>query len=107
MAFPTCLLILGLVLVGFNGHSMKAKAPAVPEAKPDETEHVVSRIDAYRRRHCRDPKIPEVQGACKGLSRTTAWRRIRTSRTQPRNFAVPGFFFALIDVPQFCTTVPL
>jgi hypothetical protein len=79
MAFSTGLLMLGLVLVGFGGHSMKAEAPAVPEAMPDQTEHVVSWVRAYRRRHGRDPKIPEVQGAFKGLSRTTAWRRIRAS----------------------------
>jgi hypothetical protein len=79
MAFSTGLLMLGLVLVGFGGHSVKAEAPAAPEAKPDESEHVVSWVRAYRRRHGRDPRIPEVQGAFKGLSRTTAWRRIRAS----------------------------
>jgi hypothetical protein len=79
MAFSTGLLMLGLVLVGFGGHSVTAEAPAVPETKPDENEHVVSWIKGYRRRHGRDPKIPEVQGAFQGLSRTTAWRRIRTS----------------------------
>src|SRR5262245_21125523 len=79
MAFSTGLLVLGLVLVGFGGHSMKAESPAVPEAAPDGAEHVVSWVREYRRRHGRDPKIPEVQGAFKGLSKTTAWRRIRSS----------------------------
>ena len=79
MAFSTGLLMLGLVLVGFGGHSMKAEAPAVPEATPDETEHVVSWVREFRRRHGRDPKIPEVQGAFKGLAKTTAWRRAKSS----------------------------
>ena len=79
MAFSTGLLMLGLVLVGFGGHSMTAEAPAAPEVKPDETEQVVSWVREYRRRHGRDPKIPEVQGAFNGLSKTTAWRRIRAS----------------------------
>jgi hypothetical protein len=79
MAFSTGLLMLGLVLVGFGGHSMTAEAPAVPETNPDENEQVVSWVREYRRRHGRDPKIPEVRGAFKGLSKTTAWRRIRTS----------------------------
>jgi hypothetical protein len=79
MAFSTGLLLLGLVLVGFGGHSMKAEAPAVPEPMPDGTEHVVSWVREYRRRHGRDPKITQVQGAFRGLSKTTAWRRIRSS----------------------------
>jgi hypothetical protein len=79
MAFSTGLLLLGLVLVGFGGHSVRAASPAVPEAMPDGTEHVVSWVREYRRRHGRDPKITQVQGAFKGLSKTTAWRRIRSS----------------------------
>ena len=40
---------------------------------------VVDWAREYRQRNGRDPKIPEVQGAFKGISRTTAWRRIRSS----------------------------
>jgi hypothetical protein len=79
MAFSTGLLMLGLVLVGFGGHSMKVEAPAAPEVKPDETERVVPWVREFRRRHGRDPKIPEVRGAFQSLSKTTAWRRIRSS----------------------------
>lgn len=82
MAFSTGLLVLGFVLIDFGWHvpqGQKAEAPAAPETKPDETEQVVSWVRAYRRRHGRDPKIPEVQGAFNGLSKTTAWRRIRAS----------------------------
>jgi hypothetical protein len=79
MSFSTGLLVLGLVLVGFGGHSMKAEAPAVPEPMPDGAEHVVSWVREYRRRHGRDPKIAQVRVAFKGLSKTTAWRRIRSS----------------------------
>ena len=78
LAFSTGLLMLGLVLVGFGGHSMKVEAPAVPEAKPDEAEQVVSWVREFRRRRGRDPKIPEVQQAFK-LAKTTAWRRIQSS----------------------------
>jgi hypothetical protein len=79
MAFSTGLLLLGFVLVGYGGHSVKAPSPAVPEEMPDEAEHVVSWVREYRRRHGRDPKIAQVRGAFKGLSKTTAWRRIRSS----------------------------
>jgi hypothetical protein len=79
MAFSTGPLMLGLVLVGFGGHSIKEEAPAAPETMPDETEQVVSWVREYRRRHGRDPKIPEVQQVFKGLPKTTAWRRIRAS----------------------------
>jgi hypothetical protein len=79
MAFSTGLLLLGLVLVGYGGHSMKAEAPAVLEPMPDGADHVVSWVREYRRRHGRDPKIAQVQEAFKGLPKTTAWRRIRSS----------------------------
>src|SRR5262245_52208029 len=78
MAFSTGLLMLGLVLVGFDGHSVTVEAPAAPEAKPEEAERVVPWVREFRRRHGRDPKIPEVRGAFQGLSKTTAWRRIRS-----------------------------
>jgi hypothetical protein len=78
MAFSTGLLVLGLVLVGFGGHSVKMEAPAAQELTPDQAEQVVSWVRVFRRRHGRDPKIPEVQGA-QGLSKTTAWRRIGSS----------------------------
>jgi hypothetical protein len=43
-------------------------------------ERVVSWARAYRQRHGRSPKIPEVQKAFNGLARTTAWRTIEQSR---------------------------
>jgi hypothetical protein len=65
-----------------NSHALIADATGLPAwlveivpamaAAPDEAEHVVSWVREYRRRHGRDPKIPEVQGAFQGLSKTTA-----------------------------------
>jgi len=82
MTFSTGLLVLGFVLIGFGAHGsheQKEEAPAVLEPVPDERERVVSWVKAYRQRHGRSPKIPEVQQAF-GLARTTAWRRIEQSR---------------------------
>src|SRR5262249_26280487 len=83
MSFSTGLLVLGFVLVGFaaHGHGLEgqtAVASAVLEPLPDEREQVVSWVRAYRQRHGRDPKIPEVQAAF-GLPKTTAWRRLKSS----------------------------
>jgi hypothetical protein len=85
MTFSTGLLVLGFVLVGFAAHGGGSKehqevAAAVLEPVSDERERVVSWVRAYRQRHGRSPKIPEVQKAFNGLPRTTAWRRIEQSR---------------------------
>lgn len=81
MTFSSSLMVLGFVLIGFGGHGSqecRVEAPAVPEPKPDEHERVVSWVREFRRRHGRDPKIPEVQAVFK-LPKTTAWRRSRTA----------------------------
>ena len=85
ISFSTGLLVLGFVLVGFAAHGGGSKehqevAAAVLEPVSDERERVVSWVRAYRQRHGRSPKIPEVQKAFNGLPRTTAWRRIEQSR---------------------------
>jgi hypothetical protein len=84
MTFSTGLLVLGFVLVGFAAHGggskeRKASEQAVLVPVSDERERVVSWVKAYRQRHGRSPKIPEVQNAF-GLKRTTAWRMIERSR---------------------------
>jgi hypothetical protein len=81
MAFSTGMLVLGFALIGFAAHEggseeRTAVAPAVPVALPDEREQVVSWVREYRRRHGRNPKIPEVRAAFPGTPKTTAWRRI-------------------------------
>jgi len=45
---------------------------------PDESERVVSWIREFRRRHGRDPQIPEVQQVF-DLPKTTTWRRIKSA----------------------------
>jgi hypothetical protein len=82
MAFSTGLLVLGFVLVGFGAHASKEEtaAPlAVPVAVPDKNERVVSWVREFRRRHGRDPKIPEVQQVFTDLPKTTAWRKAKLS----------------------------
>jgi hypothetical protein len=83
MAFSTGLLVLGFVLVGFGAHGSPVEQieliPAVPEEVLDERERVVSWIQEYRRRHGRNPQIPEVQQAFPGLPKTTTWRRLKSS----------------------------
>jgi hypothetical protein len=46
--------------------------------KPTASDTVVPWVEEFRRRNGRNPKIPEVRGAFQGISRTTAWRRIRS-----------------------------
>lgn len=95
LAFPTALLVLGFVLIGF-AHGTPARdepeakaggkaidlvaetvsAPALPApAKPGSKHEVVDWVRAYRARHGRSPQIPEVQARF-ALPKTTAWRRI-------------------------------
>jgi hypothetical protein len=82
MAFSTGLLVLGFVLVGFGAHASKEETAtplAVPVATPDKNERVVSWVREFRRRHGRDPKIPEVQQVFTDLPKTTAWRKSKLS----------------------------
>ena len=82
MAFSTGLLVLGFVLIGFGVHASKeetAVATAVLEPVPDKNERVVSWVREFRRRHGRDPKIPEVQQVFTDLPKTTAWRKAKLS----------------------------
>lgn len=77
MTFSSGLLVLGFVLIGFGAHGSqewKVEGPAVPEPKPDENERVVNWVKAFRRRHGRNPRIPEIQEVF-DLPKTTAWRR--------------------------------
>jgi hypothetical protein len=55
----------------------KAKR-AKPPQKPAASDKVVPWVEEFRRRNGRDPKIPEVRAVFNGVSRTTAWRRIRS-----------------------------
>ena len=55
----------------------KAKR-ATPRKKPAASDQVIPWVEEFRRRNGRDPKIPEVRGVFNDISRTTAWRRIRS-----------------------------
>lgn len=81
LLFSVGLQVLGFVLVGFGAHGSlehEVNVAAAQATEPDETERVVNWVRAYRQRHGRDPKIPEVQAEF-DLSRTTAWRRIKNA----------------------------
>jgi hypothetical protein len=82
MAFSTGLLVLGFVLVGYGAHGSQEQtvvASAVLEPAPDKNERVVSWVREFRRRHGRDPRIPEVQQVFTDLPKTTAWRKSKLS----------------------------
>lgn len=56
----------------------RRKSKRVSKRKLAKNDQVISWIDEFRRRNGRDPKIPEVRGAFRGMPRTTAWRRGRS-----------------------------
>jgi hypothetical protein len=63
-----------------GSQQQKEVATAVLEPVLDERERVASWVKAYRQRHGRSPKIPEVPQAFNGLARATAGRRIEQPR---------------------------
>ena len=103
MAFSTGLLMLGLVLVGFGGHSVTAEVPAVPEEYPDENEQVVSWIQAYhRRRHGRDPRrSPRCEEPSTASPRPLPGDGYGPRETDPGTSRFRGFSLLCSDVPQF------
>lgn len=86
-AFSLLFELTAIAAFGFAfGHQSPAPAarvsaktqptPTAPEPPGGDRRdpNIVSWVDAYRERHGKDPSIPEVQRAFKGLGKTTAWR---------------------------------
>lgn len=84
LTFSSSLMLLGLVLVGFGGHGSSStlgssvETASAQAVQREEVERVVSWVNEFRRRHGRDPQIPELQQVF-DLPKTTAWRRIKSS----------------------------
>lgn len=73
-------LAFALLAMGHGAPPLEPKAaqPPIPETRIDESERVISWVREFRRRHGRDPQIPELQTAFT-LPKTTAWRRIKSA----------------------------
>lgn len=77
LILPLSISILGLLLIAVGAHSetvteVEAEV-AEPVPEPDPRERVVNWVQEFRRRHGRNPRIPEVQKQF-NLPKTTAWR---------------------------------
>src|SRR5262249_15240488 len=70
---------LRLLLNAVGAHEREAVEPetaTVPEPlpEPDPRQKVVDWVAEFRRRHHRNPRIPEVQAQFKAMPKTSAWR---------------------------------
>jgi hypothetical protein len=90
LGLPLWLEIAAPVVLAYGFAPAPAKAPEAPKPKarrrkekraprkPAAQDGVTDWVEAYRQRHGRAPKVADVRQAF-GVSKTTAWRRIRSA----------------------------
>jgi hypothetical protein len=75
LVLPLAISALGLLLIAVGAREFEVVVTE-PEPLPesDPRQKVISWVNEFRRRHNRNPRIPEVQAEFKTMPKTSAWR---------------------------------